>query len=102
MNLILELAIIIVAVFGVEYYKRAFSNFFNKKKKIILAVFTCFSAVIAFITSIMLKLSIMTSIGTSLKIGIIVAAILILMNTNLINFKKIFEKINIFKKFLKK
>ena len=87
MNLILELAIIIVAVFGVEYYKR---------------VFTFFSVVIAFITSIMLKLSVMNSIGTGLKVGLIVAAILILMNTNLVNFKKIFEKINIFKKFLKK
>ena len=47
MNLILELAIIIVAVFGVEYYKRAFSNFFNKKKRIVLAVFTCFSVIIS-------------------------------------------------------
>lgn len=102
MNLVLELAIIIVAVFGVEYYKRAFSNFFNKKKKIILTVFTCFSVVIAFVTSLMLKLSVMTSIGTGLKVGLIVAAILILMNTNLVNFKKIFEKINIFKKFFKK
>lgn len=102
MNLILELAIIIVAVFGVEYYKRAFSNFFNKKKKIVLAVFTCFSVVIAFVTSLMLKLSVMISIGTGLKVGLIVAAILIIINTNLINFKKIFEKINIFKKFLKK
>ena len=102
MNLILELAIIIVAVFGVEYYKRAFSNFFNKKKRIVLAVFTCFSVIIAFVTSLMLKLSVMISIGTGLKIGLIVAAILIIMNTNLINFKKIFEKINIFKKFLKK
>ena len=102
MSLILEIAIIIISVFGVEYYKRAFSNFFNKKKKIILAIFTCFSTAVAFITSLMLKASIAVSFGTGLKVGIIVAAILILMNTNLVNFKKIFEKMNIFKKFFKK
>lgn len=102
MNLILEIAIIIISVFGVEYYKHAFANFFNKKKKIILAIFTCFSIAIAFITSLMFKASIAVSFGAGLKVGIIVAAILILMNTNLVNFKKIFEKINVFKKIFKK